>query len=94
MFAFILCTIGSFDLFHFFYACAGCSMFRAHFRSGLVSKGQLQIIAVDSRRCREAPDSYEVKLGNYGDIGTSTKSTSTGTHMQLSYSGVLVPVPN
>ena len=54
---------------------------RAHFRIGLVSRGQLQIIAVDSRRCREAPGSYEVKLDNCGDIGTSTKSGGTGTHM-------------
>ena len=49
-------------------------MFRAHFRSGLVSRGQLQIIIVDSRHCREAPGNYEVKLGNCGDIGTGTKS--------------------
>ena len=62
-------------------------MFRAHFRCGLVSRGQLQIIAVNSRRCQEASDNYEVKLGNCGDIGT-------GTHIQLRYSGVLVPVPN
>ena len=62
-------------------------MFRAHFCSRLVSKGQLQIITVDSRRCREALGSYEVKLGNCGDIGT-------GTYMQLSYRGVLIPVPN
>ena len=62
-------------------------MFRAHFRSGLVSRGQLQIITVNSRRCREAPGNYEVKLGNCGDIGT-------GTHMQLRSTGVLVPVPN
>ena len=57
-------------------------MFRAHFRSGLVSRGQLQIIVVDSRRCREVPGSYEVKWGNCGDIGIGTKSTGTGTHMQ------------
>ena len=69
-------------------------MFRAHFRSGLVSRGQLQIIVVDSRLYWEASGSYEMKLGNCGDIGTHTKSTGTGTHMQLSYSGVLVPVPN
>ena len=69
-------------------------MFRAHFRSGLVSKGQLQIIVVDSRRYREAPSSYVVKLGNCGDIGTGTKSGGTDTHMQLRSSGVLVPVPN
>ena len=35
-FALILCRIGAFDLFYRFYACAGCSMSRAHFRSGLV----------------------------------------------------------
>ena len=64
-------------------------MFRAHFRSGLVSKGQLQIIVVDSKRCREAPDSYEVKLGNCGDIGTGTKSGSTSTHMQFKIQGNL-----
>ena len=69
-------------------------MFRAHFRSGLVSRGQLQIIAVNSRHCREAPGSYEVKLGNCGDIGTGTKSGGTGTHMQLRSNGVLVSVPN
>ena len=69
-------------------------MFCVHFRSGLVSRGQLQIIVVDSRCFREAPGSYEVKLGNCGDIGTDTKSTGIGTHMQLSYNGVLVPVPN
>ena len=69
-------------------------MFHAHFRSGLVSRGQLKIIVVDSRHYREAPSSYEVKLGNYGDIGTSTKSGGTGTHMQLRTSGVWVPVPN
>ena len=68
-------------------------MFRAHFHSGLVPKGQLQIIAVNSRHCREAPSSHEVKLGNCGDIGTGTKSSGTGTHMQLRCSGVLVPVP-
>ena len=55
--------------------------FHAHFCTGLVSKGQLQIIAVDSRSCREAPNSYEVKLGNCGDTDTSTKSGGTGTHM-------------
>ena len=64
------------------------------FCNGLVSREQLQIIAIDSRRCREAPGSYEVKLGNCGDIGTSTKSGGTGTHMQLRSSGVLVLVPN
>ena len=69
-------------------------MFRAHFRSGLVFIGQLQIITVDSRRCQEAPGNYEVKMGNCGDIGIGTKSIGTGTHMQLSYSGVLVLVPN
>ena len=56
-------------------------MFCAHFRSGLVSRGQLQIIVVDSRRCQEASGNYEVKLGNCGDIGTGTKSGGTGTHM-------------
>ena len=56
-----------------FSACAGCSMFCAHFRSVLVSRGQLQIIAVDSKCSREASGSYEVKLGNCGDIGTGTK---------------------
>ena len=69
-------------------------MFRAHFRSSLVSKGQLHIIAVDSRRCQEAPGSYEMKLGNCGDNGTGTKSGGTGTHMQLRCNGALVPVPN
>ena len=69
-------------------------MFHVHFRSGLVSRGQLQIIIVDSRRCREAPGSYEVKLGNCGDTSTGTKSGGTGTHLQLRSSGVLVPVPN
>ena len=68
-------------------------MFHAHFHSGLVSKGQLQIIIVDSRHCREAPSNYEVKLGNCGDIDTGTKSGGTCTHMQLRSSGVLVPVP-
>ena len=63
-------------------------MFRAHFRRGLVSRGQLQLIVVDSRCCREAPGSYGVKLGNCGDIGTSTKSGGTGTHIQLRSSGV------
>ena len=58
-------------------------MFCEHFCSGLVSKGQLQIIAFDSRHCREASGSYEVKLGNCGDIGTGTKSVGTGTHMQF-----------
>ena len=58
-------------------------MFRAHFRSGLVSRGQLQIIVVDSRHCQEALSSYEVKLGNCGDIGTGTNSGGTGTHMQF-----------
>ena len=57
-------------------------MFCAHFRSGLVSRGQLQIIAVDSRRCREAPGSCEVKLDNCGDIGIGTNSGGTDTHMQ------------
>ena len=80
-FAFILCRIGAFDLFYYFYACAGCSMFCEHFRGGLVSRGQLQIIAVNSRRCREASSIYEVKLGNCGNIGTGTNSTGTGTHM-------------
>ena len=56
-------------------------MFRAHFRSGLVSRGQLQIIIIDSRYYREVSSSYEVKLGNCGDIGTDTKSGGTGTHM-------------
>ena len=69
-------------------------MFRAHFCSSLVSRGQFQIIAVDSRCYREASASYEVKLGNCGDIGTSTKLGGTGTHMQLRSSGILVPVPN
>ena len=69
-------------------------MFRAHFHRGLVSRGQLQIIAVNSKRCREALGNYEVKLGNCGDSGTGTKSTGTGTHMQLRYSAILVPVPN
>ena len=58
-------------------------MFRAHFRSSLVSKGQLHIIVVNSRRHWEAPGSYEVKLGNCGDIGTGTKSGGIGTHMQF-----------
>ena len=62
-------------------------MFRAHFHSGLVSRGQLQIIVVDSKRFRDALGSYEVKLGNFGDIGI-------GTHLQLRCSGVLVSVPN
>ena len=35
-----------------------------------------------------------MKLGNYGDSGTCTKSTGTSTHMQLRTSGVLVRVPN
>ena len=69
-------------------------MFRAHFRSGLVSRGQLQIIAVDSRHCQEAPGNYEVKLGNCGDIGTGTKLGGTSAHMKLISNGVLVPVPN
>ena len=69
-------------------------MFHAHFRNGLVSRRQLQFIAVDSRCCREAPGSYGVKLGNCGDIGTGTKSGCTCTHIQLRSSGVLVPVPN
>ena len=69
-------------------------MFRAHFRSGLVSRGQLQIIAFDSRRCREAPSSDEVKLGDCGDIGTGTKSGGTSTHMQLRSSEVLVLLPH
>ena len=69
-------------------------MFRAHFCSGLVSRRQLQIITVDSRRYRKAPSSDEVKLGDCGDIGTGTKSGGTGTHMQLKSSGVLVPVPH
>ena len=69
-------------------------MFRGHFHSGLVSRGQLQIITVDSKGCQEAPGSYEVKLGNCGHIGTGTKSSCTSTHMQLICSGVLVPVPN
>ena len=64
-------------------------MFRAHFCSGLVPKGQLHIITVDSRHCREAPGSHGVKLGNCGDIGTGTKSGGTDTHMQLRCSGVL-----
>ena len=68
-------------------------MFCAHFRSGLVPKGQLQITVVDSRLYREAVDSHEVKLDNCGDIGIDTKSKGTGTHMQLRCSGVLVPVP-
>ena len=93
MFSFNLCIIGAFDLLYRFYVCAGCSMFRAHFHSGFVSKGKLQIIVVDSKRCREEPSSYEVKWSNCGDFGTGTKSTSIGTHRQLSYSGVLVPVP-
>ena len=67
----------------FFYACASCSMFCEHFRSGLVSRGQLQIIVVDSRRCRKAPGSDEVKLGNCGDIGTGTNSGGSGTHIQF-----------
>ena len=58
-------------------------MFRAHFRSDLVSRGQLQIITVDSKRYREASSSYEVKLGNFRDIGTGTNSGGTGTHMQF-----------
>ena len=69
-------------------------MFCAHFRSSLVSRGQLQIIAVNYRPCQKAPSSYEVKLGNCGDISTGTKSGGTGTHMQLRSSGVLVLVPN
>ena len=69
-------------------------MFRAHFRSGLVSRGQLHIIIVDSKGCQEAPGSYEVKLGNCGHIGTGTKSSGISTHIQLICSGVLVPVPN
>ena len=56
-------------------------MFRAHFHNGLVSRGQLQIIAIDSRRCREASSLYEVKLRNFGDIGTGTKLGGIGTHM-------------
>ena len=40
------------------------------------------------------PGSYEVKLGNCGDIGTGTKSGGTCTRMQLRSSGVLVPLPN
>ena len=58
-------------------------MFRAHFRSGLVSRGKLQIIDVDSKHCREAPGSYEVNLGNCGDIGIDTKLGGTNTHMQF-----------
>ena len=58
-------------------------MFHANFHSGLVSRGQLQIIVVDSRHCREAPGSYEVNLGNCGDIGTGTNSSGIGTHMQF-----------
>ena len=69
-------------------------MYRENFFSGLVSRGQLQIIAVDLRHCQEALGSYVVKLGNCGDIGTYTKSSGTGTHMQLRSSGVLVPVLN
>ena len=34
----LLCRIGAFDLFYRLYACAGCSMSRAHFRSGLVPR--------------------------------------------------------
>ena len=68
-------------------------MFYAHFHSGVVPIGQLQIIAIDSRRCREALGSHEVKLGNSGDIGTGTKSGGIGTHIHLRCSGVLVPVP-
>ena len=51
------------------------------FSSSLVSKGQLQIIAINSRRCQEASGSYVVKLGNCGDIGTGTKSGCIGIHM-------------
>ena len=69
-------------------------MFRAHFHSGLVSRGQLQIIVVDSICCQEAQGSYEVKLGNCGDIGTDTKLCGTGTHMKLGSNGVLLPIPN
>ena len=69
-------------------------MFNAHFCSGLVSREQLQFIAIDYRCCREAPGSYGVKLGNCGDIGTETKSGGTCTHIQLRSSGVLVPIPN
>ena len=47
-------------------------MFRAHFRSGLVSKGQLHIIVIASRHCQEALGNYEVKWGNCGDIGSDT----------------------
>ena len=57
-------------------------MSHAHFRSGLVYRGQLQIIVVDSRSYQEALGSHEVKLGNCGGNGTGTKSTGTGTHMQ------------
>ena len=58
-------------------------MFHAHFRSDLVSRRQLKIIVVDSRCYREAPGSYEVKLGICGDSGIGTKSGGTGTHMQF-----------
>ena len=42
----------------------------------------MQIIAVNSRHCWEAPGSSEVKWGNYGDIGTGTTLIGTSTHMQ------------
>ena len=58
-------------------------MFRAHFHSGLVSRGQLHIIAIDARRYQEALGSYEVKLGNCGDISIGTKSGGAGAHMQF-----------
>ena len=66
----------------------------AHFCSSLVSRGQLRIISVTSRCRQETPDIYEVKLGNCGDIGTGTKSSGTGTHIQMRCSGVLVPIPS
>ena len=52
-FAFILCRIGAFDLFYRFYACAGFSMYRAHFHRDLVPKNNcrssLSIIAAVRR---------------------------------------------
>ena len=63
-------------------------MSRAGFR------GHLQIIVVDSRRCREAPDSFEVKSGQQWRHWYRYQINWYRYPQAVRYSGVVVPVAN
>ena len=89
--------MGDFDLFDWFYACAGCSMSRAHCRSGFVPKNNCRSSLSITAAVGEAPGSATVKRRNCGGSGTGTTLSGTSTHMQWSngtgtkYSGTGTP---